>query len=50
MWIVRNQILSENILIDLRLHAKKTSARNHGIGFRVHVAKLPLLFTEVKDL
>ena len=48
--VVRNQILSENILIDLRLHAKETSARNHGTGFRVHVGKLPLLFTEVRDL
>ena len=48
--VVRNQILSENILIDLRLHAKETRARNHGTGFRVHVGKLPLLFTEVRDL
>ena len=48
--VVRNQILSGNILIDLRLHAKETSARNHGTGFRAHVGKLPLLFREVKDL
>ena len=48
--VVRNQILSGNILIDLRLHDKGTSARNHGTGFRAHVNKLPMLFTEVKDL
>ncbi len=48
--VVRNQIVSGNILIDLRLHAKETSARNHGTGFRAHVGKLPLLFREVKDL
>ncbi|PWH19101.1 MAG: hypothetical protein DDG59_04090 [Anaerolineae bacterium] len=32
--IIRNQILAGNILVDLRLHDKITSARNHGTGFR----------------
>ena len=48
--VVRNQILSGNILIDLRLHDKGTRARNHGTGFSAHVNKLPMLFTDVKDL
>lgn len=48
--IIRNQILAGNILVDLRLHDKITSARNHGTGFRAHEDKLPLLFQTVKDL
>lgn len=48
--IIRSQILSGNILVDLRLHDKITSARNHGTGFRAREDKLPLLFKTVKDL
>jgi len=48
--IIRSQILAGNILVDLRLHDKITSARNHGTGFRAHEDKLPLLFKTVKDL
>ncbi|MBI5236734.1 MAG: hypothetical protein HY886_10875 [Deltaproteobacteria bacterium] len=48
--VIHNQILAGNILVDLRLHDKITSARNHGTGFRVHEDKLPLLFQIVKDL
>lgn len=48
--IIKKQILMGNILVDLRLHAKTTSARNHGTGFRVHEDKLPSLFQEIKDL
>ncbi len=48
--IIRNQILTGNILIDLRLHDKITSARNHGTGFRTFDNKLPMLFQTVKDL
>ena len=48
--ILRKQILDENILVDLRLHDKITSARNHGTGFRTYEDKLPLLFKTVKDL
>lgn len=48
--IIRSQILAGNILVDLRLHDKMTSARNHGTGFRTHEDKLPLLFKSVKDL
>ncbi|MBI3537718.1 MAG: hypothetical protein HY070_09205 [Chloroflexi bacterium] len=48
--IIRNQILEDNILVDLRLHDKGTSARNHGTGFRAREDKLPLLFKKVRDL
>ncbi len=45
-----NQIRSGNIMVDLRLHDKGTSARNHGTGFRAFEDKLPLLFNKVEDL
>ena len=48
--IIHNQILSGNILVDLRLHDKVTSARNHGTGFRAHENKLPLLFETIHEL
>lgn len=48
--IIRSQILAGNILVDLRLHDKITSARNHGTGFRAREDKLPLLFQSVRDL
>lgn len=48
--IIRSQILAGHILVDLQLHDKITSARNHGTGFRTHEDKLPLLFKTVKDL
>ena len=49
--LVAEQIRSENILIDLRLHDKGTEgARNHGTGFRVKEDKLPLLFKKITDL
>jgi hypothetical protein len=48
--ILREQIAEGNVLIDLRLHDKGTSARNHGTGFRTFEDKLPLLFESVEDL
>lgn len=48
--IIRSQIMAGNILVDLRLHDKITSARNHGTGFRAHEDRLPSLFQTVKDL
>lgn len=38
------------LLVDLRLHDKETSARNHGTGFRVFDHKLPLLFQIMEDI
>lgn len=49
--IIGEQIKSENILIDLRLHDKGTKgARNHGTGFRVKEDKLQMLFKTIIDL
>lgn len=47
---LHTQIDSGNILIDLRLHDKGTSARNHGTGFRAHEDKLSFLFNRVEDI
>lgn len=41
---------SGSLLVDLRLHDKGIIARNHGTGFRVYEDKLPLLFTNIKDI
>jgi hypothetical protein len=48
--VIREQINQGNILLDLRLHQKTTSARNHGTAFRVYEEKLPLLFETIVDL
>lgn len=48
--IIRNQFMSGNIVLDLRLHDKGTSARNHGTGFRAREDKLPSLFKQVSEL
>ncbi len=48
--IIREQILAGNVLVDLRLHDKGTSARNHGTGFRVKENKLSFLFKNVREI
>ncbi|MDP2207790.1 MAG: MvaI/BcnI family restriction endonuclease [Bacteroidota bacterium] len=48
--IIHNQISAGNILVDLRLHDKGTSARNHGTGFRTHEDKLTSLFNDISEL
>lgn len=48
--IIRKQIWEGNVLVDLRLHDKITSARNHGTGFRTREDKLLALFKTVKEL
>lgn len=48
--IIREQILAGNVLVDLRLHDKGTSARNHGTGFRAREDKLLSLFKNVREL
>ncbi len=48
--IIHNQLIAGNILVDLRLHDKGTSARNHGTGFRATEDKLTLLFKNIKEL
>ena len=48
--LLADQFRAESILVDLRLHDKGTMARNHGTGFRAYQDKLPLLFSNIKDL
>ena len=48
--ILGEQIQTGHVLVDLRLHDKGTSARNHGTGFRAFEDKLPLLFERIEDL
>lgn len=48
--LLADQFRAENILVDLRLHDKGTKARNHGTGFRTYEDKLPLLFSQIRDL
>jgi hypothetical protein len=48
--ILREQILAGNVLVDLRLHDRPTSARNRGTAFRAHKGKLPFLFSTSTEL
>jgi hypothetical protein len=48
--ILREQILAGNVLVDLRVHDRPTSARNRGTGFRARKSKLPLLFSSTTEL
>lgn len=48
--LLGDQFKEENILVDLRLHDKRTMARNHGTGFRVYEEKLPSIFSNITEL
>ena len=48
--LIKHLLLQDDLKIDLRLHARKKSARNHGTGFRISENKLPELFSEIKDV
>lgn len=48
--ILREQILAGNVLVDLRVHDRPTSARNRGTGFRARKNKLPFLFSLATEL
>ncbi|MGB7921791.1 MAG: MvaI/BcnI family restriction endonuclease [Pyrinomonadaceae bacterium] len=48
--ILREQILAGNVLVDLRVHDRPTSARNRGTGFRARKNSLPLLFSSITEL
>ena len=39
-----------DLFVDLRLHKGKSSARNHGSGFRVCEDKLHLLFNKIEEI
>ncbi len=45
-----NAFKEEHIVIDLRLHDKGTSARNHGTGFRIKEAYLDRIFANKVEL
>jgi hypothetical protein len=62
-WYNRAQLLRETspatlvqqfragtILLDLRLHDKGTSARNHGTGFRAYERSLTQIFSKSEDI
>ena len=48
--ILHDQIERGNVFVDLRLHDKGTTARNHGTAFRTHEDNLPLLFRTIEEL
>jgi len=48
--IIRACLLSGDVVVDLRLHDKGTSARNHGTAFRTREDRLPWLFKSVTEL
>lgn len=48
--IIGTQIEAGNVVVDLRLHDKGTSARNHGTGFRTYEENLSLLFSKIEEL
>lgn len=45
-----NAFISEDFVIDLRLHDRITMARNHGTGFRVKENKLINLFSNISEI
>ncbi len=48
--LLADQFHAGNIQVDLRLHDKGTTARNHGTGFRTYEDKLSSLFQNIADL
>ena len=47
--ILKSQFENEQLLVDLRLHDKGTSARNHGTGFRIYESNLENIYKIVKE-
>lgn len=47
---IREAFIAGNILVDLRLYERTTSARNHGTGFRAREDRLAALFRNVREL
>lgn len=48
--ILKSQFESGELLIDLRLHDKGTSARNHGTGFRIFEKNIETLYEKVEEI
>ncbi len=47
--ILKNQFENEQLLVDLRLHDKGTSARNHGTGFRIYMDNIENIYKTVQE-
>lgn len=47
---LRNSFKGGDFVVDLRLHERETSARNHGTGFRIFQNRLSNLFSNITDL
>lgn len=48
--IIKSQFEAGRVKLDLRLHDKGTSARNHGTGFRVDVRDITEFFSEIREI
>ena len=48
--ILREQFISGQLCLDLRLHDKETSARNHGTGFRVNMKDMENFYQTVHEI
>ncbi|MCX6782347.1 MAG: MvaI/BcnI family restriction endonuclease [Candidatus Magasanikbacteria bacterium] len=48
--ILKSQFENGQLLIDLRLHDKGTTARNHGTGFRVYESNLENLYERIEEI
>lgn len=48
--ILRELFMSGHLVLDLRLHDKGTSARNHGTGFRVNMRDIENLYSSIKEI
>jgi len=48
--ILKHQFENEKLIVDLRLHDKITSARNHGTGFRVFESNIESLYGEIVEI
>ena len=47
---LKSELQQERLLVDLRLHDKKTSARNHGTGFRTYEKYLRYLYSTIEEI
>lgn len=48
--LLRQQFQNGHLMLDLRLHEKKTRARNHGTAFRVKLQHLEKLYKDIQTI
>ena len=48
--ILKSQFETGELLVDLRLHEKTSSARNHGTGFRIFENNIETLYKRVEEI